>query len=182
MNDQSLGRTGRTTRMLQHAGELAAAGKRVLIVSSTYSQAVVLQATFNTLFPGLSELVSFHTASRLEQESGLRLDEFNLLRHSASNIEEVLVDHYAFESRYRWVLSEMHRWDSAQHQGQEGAEVTKEPDKRCGTCRYFDKSNPTKPSGKCMWDSRISRTVPNWILQERPHEDHVECNAWEPAP
>jgi len=96
--------TGRTTRMIEHAKDLAKQGRSVYILVNNASHLRFMQ----NHYPELRDLgIKFETEETLDG-----FDWFGLApRYVMHPNCVVLVDHWAIESRLQLLLSEMHRWD-----------------------------------------------------------------------
>ena len=98
-------RTGRTTRMLAEARELAKAGRAVYILAASEAHA-----------RGLEEMAGDEMRDlgiKIEVPSGLgNFDWVQMKLWKAHPNCVVLVDHYVIESRYAAMLRMLHRWDS----------------------------------------------------------------------
>jgi len=98
---KELRRTGRTTRMLQHAQKLEAEGHDVYVIVGNQREV----NRFYFLLPS-NTTIKVETASRLRNFNWLymRLD-------GAHPNCRALVDHHAIEDMYGALLEELHRYD-----------------------------------------------------------------------
>jgi hypothetical protein len=105
MNPSSLRGSGRTTRMLAKAKELAAKGRAVYIIAADEVHAQCLAA----LIPEADTLgIKF-------ESSFFAFDWITMRTRGAHPNCVFLVDHYAIESRFENVLAELHRYDEVPH-------------------------------------------------------------------
>lgn len=104
---EALRRTGRTTRMLERAVELAKKGKRVCVVVKSHDKNSIksqLQDMWAACMPYGHGSISVTTAD----ESF----DWNTMRVVGSSFEVVhLIDHWVLESRYRQVIDRLHEFD-----------------------------------------------------------------------
>jgi hypothetical protein len=99
--------TGRTTRMLARAKQLAASGRAVYIIAANYAEAQRLVAALGGDRPSVSiGGIKVETPETCGNFDWLTLT----LRGSHQNCV-VLVDHHAIESRFAAVLQELHAYD-----------------------------------------------------------------------
>jgi len=103
-------KTGRTTRMVQHAIDQACAGKRVLIVAND-------QGHKNSLYSMLEQLIRISNVPKLQRKRGrdilhrrIEFIAFSSLKtfdwstgYVSGERREVLIDHYALETRLKVV-------------------------------------------------------------------------------
>ena len=97
-----LRRTGRTTRMLEHAKRLAAEGRKVRVVTDNYNETRRLEALFG------------HPDLYVRFETLLYPGEFDWARMqftTRTRSEVVLVDHYAIERHLSRALAMLHAYD-----------------------------------------------------------------------
>ncbi len=111
--------TGRTTRMLRHAHQLAAEdGRAVYVIGATKEHAAQLQHAYDQLFhpeddPAFRHGISFEDAQKLGGFSWETLS----VRGAHPNCV-FLVDHYAIEARYSRILQMLHAYDPAEASSQ----------------------------------------------------------------
>lgn len=101
-----LSRTGRTTRMLGEAKRLARAGRAVYVIAASHVHAKQLESTLST--DDLELGIKFETA---ESPGNFQWEPYPHLRGAHPNCV-VLVDHYAIECKFAWILRELHFWDA----------------------------------------------------------------------
>ena len=98
--------TGRTTRMLAEAKELAKAGRAVYIIAATKSDARHMESMAGDEMRDLG--IKIGAPSSI---GNFYWDQMQLLGAHPNCV--VLVDHYAIEMRYAAMLRMLHRWDTA---------------------------------------------------------------------
>lgn len=98
--------TGRTTRMLLHAKELAESGKAVYVVAANSLHAKQLDEMAKKL--GVPQSVKIE-----RNGEAMPLDWRTLRTHGMHDNCEVLVDHFAIESEFDRLLEMLHRYDQA---------------------------------------------------------------------
>lgn len=104
MNDmlKDLRGTGRTTRMLQHARELANRCQKVCVLCENYRSLEKMHRAFGEPHPN----VSFHTEQTCGNFS------WSELRFRGMNPDTVvLIDHALIESRFGRILNQLHAYD-----------------------------------------------------------------------
>jgi hypothetical protein len=104
-NGTGKGRTGRTTRMLEHAVQLSKEGKAVYVVAANELDALRLEREVGPLVRG----VKFESADAFPE-----LDWRTMTLPRAWPNVVVLVDHYAIEQRIGAALQMMTRYDLPQ--------------------------------------------------------------------
>ena len=105
-NDLELRRTGRTTRMLAEAKELAKSGRAVYIIAATQAHARDMEVMAGDEMRDLG--------IKIEVPSSLGNFDWEQMRLWGSHPNcVVLVDHHVIESRYASLLRMLHRWDQA---------------------------------------------------------------------
>lgn len=110
---QKLRATGRTTRMLAHAEQLARAGRAVYVVADTDRDCKRLQTQWLREGRPADLGVKFETPGTLGN-----LDwEAMKLRNAHPNCV-VLVDHWAIESRFARMLEMLHAYDPSTEDSQ----------------------------------------------------------------
>lgn len=95
-------RTGRTTRMLDHAKQLSREGRAVYIIAASEREVKRLR---EMLGPGYPD-IKIETSGSLPNFDW----EFLTLRGAHPNCR-VLIDHYAIEVRYARMLEMLHYYD-----------------------------------------------------------------------
>lgn len=101
--------TGRTTRMIKQAVELAKAGKAVYIVAFTLEHKAGIERRMD------NEGIDFERLG-IKVEAQYHLPEFDWKTMTLPGAHPncvVLVDHATIESRYRHLLEMLHRYDEA---------------------------------------------------------------------
>ena len=105
-NDLGLRRTGRTTRMLAEAKELAKAGRAVYILAASEAHARDMEVMAGDEMRDLGV--------KIEVPSSLGNFDWEQMRLWGSHPNcVVLVDHFCIESQYAAMLRMLHRWDTA---------------------------------------------------------------------
>lgn len=105
---EKLRRTGRTTRMLTRAMELAREGRAVYVMCANHAHARALAAT--------ARFLGVVPADGIKFESPESLPTFDLETMQLGGAHPncvVLVDHWAIEHKYADMLEELHRYDAA---------------------------------------------------------------------
>jgi hypothetical protein len=110
---EHLRQTGRTTRMLKHAVNLARSGKRVVIIADNRTDANRLSLElhqFITLEPG-ETLQSRGIKVSVPELLGADFDWEDMSVPLADDATVFLVDHHAIEDRYSKMLKMLHAYD-----------------------------------------------------------------------
>lgn len=102
----SLRCTGRTTRMMNEAKRLAAAGRAVYVIALSREHARQLERSLSVEEAELA--IKFET---VDSPGNLEFEPSPYLRGAHPNCV-VLVDHSVIERRYACILYELHRWDA----------------------------------------------------------------------
>lgn len=98
--------TGRTTRMLAKAKQLADEGKSVYVAFANEAQAGIAKRQ------AADDRIRFGTTRS-------PLFDWDTMRHRGFSAEQVvLVDHYAIEGRFGKVVDRLHEWDGDRKAGQ----------------------------------------------------------------
>lgn len=102
---QKLRRTGRTTRMLEHAKQLALAGRAVYVIADNERDLRRLEIEcFKTGEPNLG--IKFETQQSL---GTFDWEQMRLIGAHPNCV--VLVDHHAIEDKYARILEMLHAYD-----------------------------------------------------------------------
>ena len=97
--------SGRTTRMLQEAKELAQAGRAVYVICANRSHVLALTADRGAELDALG--VKFETVESVSID-------WNTLRMLGAHPNcAVLIDHHAIERKFSAVLEMLHRYDAS---------------------------------------------------------------------
>lgn len=103
---ETLRGTGRTTRMLHHALDLADEGRAVYVIADNKGQAAYFK-----------EQLRSHPSISVENGAPSNFDwDTRRLQGAHSNCV-VLVDHYVIERKYAGLLEMLHRYDDPRKEG-----------------------------------------------------------------
>ena len=103
---ETLRGSGRTTRMLEHAAELAKEGRAVYVVLASEGHRKIVEKMFKSMHGEDTLGVKFEVADMLPE-----LDWNTLTFRGAHPNTVVLVDHFVIERRYSHILDMLHRYD-----------------------------------------------------------------------
>ena len=103
---ETLRGSGRTTRMLEHAAELAKEGRAVYVVLASGAHRKVVMEMFTSMYGEDTLGIKFEVADMLPE-----LDWNTLTFRGAHPNTVVLVDHFVIERRYSHILDMLHRYD-----------------------------------------------------------------------